>query len=108
MKIVAFTVTTTLSSVITSWRSPGTGISRMSTVCSVSTNGTMIDEAGLVGPAVLAEALDDADLALLDDVDRLRRASSSTITIRPAMTRLTMLTVLMATIMMISFGPFGR
>ena len=31
VKIVAFTVTTTLSLVITSWRSPGTGTSRMST-----------------------------------------------------------------------------
>ena len=34
VKMVALTVTTTLSLVMTSWRSPGTGISRMSTVCS--------------------------------------------------------------------------
>ena len=40
VKIVALTVTTTLSLVITSWRSPGTGISRMSTVCRWSTNGS--------------------------------------------------------------------
>ena len=70
VKIVAFTVTTTLSLVMTSWRSPGTGTSRMSTVCSESTNGMMIDESGLVGQLVLAEALDHADLTLLDDVHR--------------------------------------
>ena len=71
VKIVALTVTTTLSLVITSWRSPGTGISRMSTRCSESMNGAMITRPGLVGLAVLAEPLDDADLALLHDVDHL-------------------------------------
>ena len=34
----------------------------------------MMHEPGLVGLAVLAEALDDADLALLHDVDHLAQA----------------------------------
>jgi hypothetical protein len=46
VKIVALTVTTTLSLVITSCRSPGTGISRMSTRCSESTNGRMTTSPG--------------------------------------------------------------
>ena len=46
VKIVAFTVTDTLSLVITSWRSPGTGTSRMSTVVRVSTNGRMMASPG--------------------------------------------------------------
>ena len=71
VKIVALTVTTTLSLVITSCRSPGTGISRMSTRCSESMNGADDHQPGLVRLAVLAEPLDDADLALLHDVDHL-------------------------------------
>ena len=46
VKIVALTVTTTLSLVMTSCRSPGTGISRMSTRCSESMNGPMITRPG--------------------------------------------------------------
>ena len=46
VKIVAFTVTTTLSFVITSWRSPGTGISRISTSWSVDTNGAITTSPG--------------------------------------------------------------
>ena len=86
VKIVAFTVTTTLSLVITSWRSPGRGISRMSTRWSDSTNGAMITRPGLVGLAVLAEALHDADLALLHDVDHLaqRQEHARTMTTRPS------------------------
>ena len=46
VKMVALTVTTTLSLVMTSWRSPGRGISRMSTRCSPSTNGANITRPG--------------------------------------------------------------
>ena len=70
VKIVALTVTTTLSLVMTSWRSPGTGISRMSTRLQRVDERDDDDEPGLVGLAVLAEPLDHADLALLHDVDR--------------------------------------
>ena len=71
VKIVALTVTTTLSLVITSWRSPGRGISRMSTRCSESTNGAMMTSPGSCVLLVLTEVLDDPDLTLLDDVDHL-------------------------------------
>jgi hypothetical protein len=46
VKIVALTETTTLSLVITSWRSPGRGYSRMSTLTSLSMNGAMIARPG--------------------------------------------------------------
>ena len=46
VKIVALTVTTTLSRVMTSWRSPGTGISRMSTRCKPSMNGATMTRPG--------------------------------------------------------------
>ena len=71
VKIVALTVTTTLSRVMTSWRSPGRGISRMSTRCNRSTNGAMTASPGSCVLTVLAESLDDGDLALLDDVEHL-------------------------------------
>ena len=69
VKIVALTATTTLSLVMTSWRSPGRGISRMSTNTIASMNGDD-HQPRLVDPAELAEPLDDADRALLDEVDR--------------------------------------
>ena len=71
VKIVAFTLTTTLSLVMTSWRSPGRGISRMSTALQRVDERDDDHQAGIVGAAVLAEPLDHADLALLDDVDHL-------------------------------------
>ena len=71
VKIVAFTVTTTLSLVMTSWRSPGPrDLSHVDPLEGFD-KGRDDHEAGLVGLAVLAEVLDDADLALLDDVDHL-------------------------------------
>ena len=71
VKMVALTVTTTLSLVMTSWRSPGTGISRMSTRWSDVDERGDDHQARLVRGAVLAEALEHADLTLLDDVDHL-------------------------------------
>ena len=73
VKIVAFTVTTTLSLVMTSWRSPGTrDLAHVDPLQVLDERGDE-HQPGFVGALVLAEPLDHADLALLHDVHHLIR-----------------------------------
>jgi hypothetical protein len=84
VKMVALTVTTTLSLVITSWRSPGRGSPHIDTLEGLDER---LDDhqPGLV-LAVLAE-VSPPDLALLDDVDHLAQRQEHYDPTRPTTTR---------------------
>ena len=95
VKIVAFTLTTTLSLVMTSWRSPGRGISRMSTRRSESTNGTMMTRPGSWVRVYSPSRLTTPTSPCWTMLTIWRRAASRTSTSRPRTISATMPKTLM-------------
>ena len=107
VKMVAFTVTTTLSLVITSWRSPGTGTSRMSTVVRLSTKGRITTRPGSWVRWYSPSRLTTPTWPCWTMLTELRNVASSTMTMRMATTRLPTVTALQRArgSWSISFGP---